>query len=183
MNKIGTVLVFAALFLSFAGSAFAAYDFDYFFGYLLQGARPVNAVSFGVPTPTPAPTPTAAQNPIQDPSALTQISSMQASLRQMSLTLASLNSNLAKPNSVIVERVEKTENNSKLAFGKGIPLLLPGETKKEEEKTQSTFASLIPPDVRNFPWIVTFLTVLILLLSGMIAYLIFLRRRERQTKF
>lgn len=172
MNKTSIISAVLLLFLGLWGSASAAYNFDYFFGYSLPIIRVANPIS-----PTPAPVSVQTISTHIDASTLAQISSMQTALRQMSLTLASLNSNLAKSNFGIANTVNDF---SKVAVAKGIPLLLLEETKKEEQNTRPSFASLIPPDVRNFPWIITSLVVLILALFGAILYLIFLRRQEKQ---
>lgn len=175
MNKISIISVAFLLFLGLWGSASAAYDFEYFFGYSLPIIRVANPIS-STPTPAPVVVPSVNANSLNS-STLAQISSMQTALRQMSLTLASLNSNLAKSNFGIENPVN---NFSKVVVAKGIPLLLPEEIKKEEQNTKPSFASLIPPDVKNFPWVVTSLVVLILALFGAISYLIFLRRQEKQ---
>lgn len=160
MTKIAIGLTIITMFLSVSGSALAAQDFDYYFGTLLA---PSNKIVSPV---SPIPVSSASDIGKKSPTSA-QISAMQANLNQIKSTLANLNSSLAKSNS-----------NSKLAVAKGIPLLLGEETKKEEN-TQSIFASLIPPDVRNFPFLSTYLVILTLTLFGVIIYLYFVRKQTK----
>lgn len=149
-----------SIFLSFSPSAFAAQDFDYYFGTLLAPSNKiVNPVS-------PIPVSSASDIGKKSPTSA-QISAMQTNLNQIKSTLANLNSSLAKSNS-----------NPELAVAKGIPLLLIEETKKKEN-TQSIFASLIPPDVKNFPLLSTYLVILTLALFGVIIYLYFVRKQTK----
>lgn len=166
MKKTTFSLVLFSVFMSFPVAVFASQDFDYYFGrFLVSSSNNDTMIS------------ASSQN--QNAS---QIASMQASLNQIKTTLASLNLGLNKPaqntNSVLTsKKAEEVLETKKVAVG--IPLLLP-ENKKEEKTTLSVFASLIPPDVRNFPLLSTYLVILTLALFGVIIYLYFTRRQARK---
>lgn len=167
MKKAIVSLIVVTVFLGFWGSALAAQDFDYFFGRFLISTSDVVSIA---PIQVVSTQVSVSQNQ-------NQIASMQASLSQMKTTLATLNSSLAKPASA--NSVLAVKKPSKVAVARGIPLLLP-ESKKEEKDTLSVFASLIPPDVKNFPLLSTYLVILTLALFGVIIYLYFIRRQARK---
>lgn len=170
MKKITIILTFLWLFLIFENRVFAAYNFDYFFGTLFA---PVTSINQTVSSSSAAPVSSAPAQALIP----TQISSIQARLNEMKLTLANLNSSLVKSNSNITNTLK---GSSKVAITTtGIPLLLKDEAKKQENQV-SVFASLIPPDIRNSPLIATHLIVLTLGLLGIIIYLIFIRRQENK---
>lgn len=174
MNKIALILSILLMFLGLCGSVFAAYNFDYFFGFIMPS---VNSVVSSTAINTSSPIP---QNPVISTVVAPrpdQIAALQVNLNQIKANFAALNSVLAKSNSLAKN---EAEDSSKSTFALGIPLLLSEEIKKEEKNTLSVFASLIPPDVRNSPIIVTHLVVLTLGLFGIIVYLCFVRRQEKK---
>ena len=160
------------MFLTFSTNAFAVQDFDYYFG------------TFLVPTPkiTAQTSVSTANTQITQLQSQTQIASMQANLNQMKATLASLNSDLIKPKSDSRSNnlAKEPAKESVKVVSAGIPLLLSEDNKEEEKKTLSVFASLIPPDVRNSPFLATHLTILTLGLFGVILYLYLIRRQEKK---
>ena len=169
MIKITAILASILILLIFSPSAFAVRDFDYYFGTLFVPSSTQISISQTVTTPS-------SQNTPNNPSSA-QIATMQANLNQIKANLAALNSNLAKPNSNNTQIAIK--GSSQVAVvSRGIPLVL-DEKEKTEKSTISVFASLIPPDVKNFPLITTYLVVLTLALLGIIVYLFFTRRQEK----
>lgn len=167
MKKIITTLAIISIFLGFSPNAFAVQDFDYFFGTLLVPAqRAINSVPLTVPVSNNV----AISNPNS-----AQILSMQANLNQIKANFATLKSNLAKSNSFSGNAVKSS---SEVVVARGIPLLLEEKT-KEEKNQRSVFASLIPPDVRNFPILSTYLVILTLAIFGVIIYLYFVRKQAK----
>lgn len=169
MRKITAKLTIFLIFLSFPLGVFAAQDFDYFFGRLLVSTASVVPIA-------PAQV-VSAQAPVNQNPNLNQMASMQRNLDQMKATLAALNSSLSKSSGI--NSALAVKKSSEIAVARGIPLLLT-EPKKEEKSSFSVFASLVPPDVRNFPFIFTFLVIFTLSIFGVILYLYLNRRQARK---
>lgn len=173
MIKIAVKLVVIMIFLSIPGSVLAVYNFDYFFGSTFVPTQRV--ISATVPVESAIVTVAVSPTPAQ-------ILAMQANLNQIRANLALLTSRLANSNSNANTTIVVKEP-QKVVIARGIPLVLQEQVKKkdaEEDKTLSVFASLIPPDVRNFPLITTYFVVLTLGLLGVITYLFFTRRKEKK---
>ena len=169
MTKLAIGSAVIIIFLIIPGSILAAQDFDYFFGSLFVPTQ--NIINSTVVSTIS--TVSAQNTTIATPS---QILAMQANLNQIKANLATLNSSLAKSNS---NKAVVAKESPKIVVAHGIPLLL-DEKEKTEKSTLSIFASLIPPDVKNFPLITTYLVVITLALLGIIVYLFFTRRQEKK---
>ncbi|HEY4521522.1 MAG TPA: hypothetical protein VJH05_00045 [Candidatus Paceibacterota bacterium] len=176
MVKIISIFAIIPMFLVFSPSAFAAQGFDYYFGPIF--------VPLSTQINTSNTSQTVATLPIQNTgnnAPPTQIATMQANLNLIKANLALLNSSLVKSNSNNNEQVAVKSASQIAMVSRGIPLVLEEEKEKIEERgALSIFASLIPPDVKNFPLITTYLVVLTLTLLGIIVYLFFTRRQDKK---
>ena len=171
MKKIYPHFLVFLMFFVFSPSVLAAQDFDYYFGQLLIPR--INVQNQNSNSSSPANS--GSGSSVNSGTNAVQIASMQASLTKINSDLAKLNSNLLKPTPSVLASKETVI----VAKAPQIPLLLE-EEKKDDKSNFSVFASLIPPDVRNSPFLATHLTILTLGLFGIILYLYFIRKQEKK---